>query len=156
MTQGRREEFAKFPEFSDPETRERIPDPSADKTFAFSKLDWGEREAPKHEPSVRLYRELLAVRRSEIIPRLKGIPGGEAAYRLVGERGLRVQWPMGDGSLLTLLANLGPEPLPGFQAAPGRLLYATPGATDDERILPSWSVAWYLRSDGEREAANGG
>ena len=28
VTEGRREEFAKFPEFSDPETRDRIPDPS--------------------------------------------------------------------------------------------------------------------------------
>jgi maltooligosyltrehalose trehalohydrolase len=145
VTEGRREEFAKFPAFSDTETRERIPDPSAEATFELSKPDWGERDAPEHARRLRLYRELLAARRAEIVPRLKGVPGGEAAYRLVGERGLRAQWPLGDGSLLTLLANLGSQPLSGFEAAPGKVLYATPGATDDERTLPAWSAAWYLR-----------
>jgi len=145
VTEGRREEFAKFPQFSDAEARERIPDPSAEATFELSKPDWGERDAPEHERRLRLYRELLALRREEIVPRLKGVPGGKATYRLVGERGLRAQWPLGDGSLLTLLANLGPQPLPGFEAAPGKMLYATPGAADDERTLPEWSAAWYLR-----------
>ena len=149
VTEGRREEFAKFPEFSDAETRERIPDPSAEATFELSKPDWEERDAPEHERWLRLYRELLALRRTEIIPRLKGVPGGEARYRLVGERGLRAQWPLGDGSLLTLLANLGPQPLSGFEAASGKMLYATPGAADDERTLPAWSAAWYMREGGQ-------
>jgi malto-oligosyltrehalose trehalohydrolase len=149
VTEGRREEFAKFPEFSDAETRERIPDPSAEATFELSKPDWEERDAPEHERWLRLYRELLALRRAEIVPRLKGVPGGEARYRLVGERGLRAQWPLGDGSLLTLLANLGPQPLSGFEAASGKMLYATPGAADDERTLPAWSAAWYMREGGQ-------
>ncbi len=149
VTEGRREEFAKFPEFSDAETRERIPDPSAEATFELSKPDWKERDAPEHERWLRLYRELLALRRTEIIPRLKGVPGGEARYRLVGERGLRAQWPLGDGSLLTLLVNLGPQPLSGFEAASGKLLYATPDAADDERTLPAWSAAWYMREGGQ-------
>ena len=149
VTEGRREEFAKFPEFSDAETRERIPDPSAEATFELSKPDWEERDAPEHERWLRLYRELLALRRTEIIPRLKGVPGGEARYRLVGERGLRAQWPLGDGSLLTLLVNLGPQPLSGFEAASGKLLYATPDAADDERTLPAWSAAWYMREGGQ-------
>ena len=43
VRQGRREEFARFPEFRDPEMRERIPDPMAEKTFASAKLGWGDR-----------------------------------------------------------------------------------------------------------------
>ncbi|MEW6638391.1 MAG: malto-oligosyltrehalose trehalohydrolase [Actinomycetota bacterium] len=148
VTEGRREEFAKFPEFSDPKTRERIPDPSAAGTFEASRLDWAERGDPEHAAWLDLYRELLALRRERIAPRLAGVPGGEARYRLVGERGVRVQWTLGDGSLLTLLANLGPDRLGGFEQGMGELLYATEGATAGERELPGWSVAWYLREGG--------
>ena len=72
------------------------------------------------------------------------LDGGEAAYRLVGERGLSVRWTLEDGSLLALLANLGPEPLGGFERPPGKLLYASEGATGDGSELPAWSVAWHL------------
>ena len=40
VRKGRRDEFARFPEFQDPAMRERIPDPMADATFASAKLDW--------------------------------------------------------------------------------------------------------------------
>ena len=148
VTQGRREEFAKFPEFSDPEVRDRIPDPGDEETFSASKLDWESREEPEHRRWLDLYESLLELRRQEITPRLPGTGGGEALCRPVGERGLRVQWPLGDGSLLTLLANLGAEPLGGFEEPPGDLLYATEGAAKTEREMPAWSVAWYLRSAG--------
>ncbi len=146
VTEGRREEFASFPEFSDPATRDRIPDPGAEETFALAVLDWD--GVSERRNWLKLYRELLRLRREEIIPRLTGIPGGETAYRLVGDRGLRVQWTLGEGSLLTLMANLGDEPLAGFEQATGSLLYATEGATESERELPAWSVAWYLRESG--------
>jgi maltooligosyltrehalose trehalohydrolase len=152
VTEGRRAEFAKFPEFSDPETRERIPDPNAEGTFAASRLRWEELEEPEHARWLGFYRALISLRRKEIIPRLANVPGGEAAYRTVGEHGLRVQWPLGDGSLLTLLAKLGPEPLGGFEQAVGDLLYAPEGAAGDERELPAWSVAWYLRAAPEGPA----
>jgi maltooligosyltrehalose trehalohydrolase len=84
----------------------------------------------------------------EDLPRLGGISGGEAAYRLVGERGLSVRWTLGDGSLLALLANVRPEPLDGFEWPPGELLYASEGATGDVPELPAWSVAWYMRESG--------
>ena len=148
VTEGRRAEFAKFPEFSDPATRDRIPDPNDEKTFEISKLDWTEREAPDHAFWLNFYRELLRVRRDYITPRLRDVPGGEAVYRLVGGRGLRVQWTLGDGAALTLLANLGDEALGGFEGAVGELLYATPGATEGERELSAWSVAWYLKESG--------
>ena len=148
VTQGRREEFAKFPEFSDPEVRDRIPDPGDEETFSASKLDWESREEPEHRRWLDLYKNLLRLRRQEITPRLPGTGGGEALCRPVGERGLRVQWPLGDGSLLTLLANLGAESLGGFEGPPGDLLYATEGAAKTEREMPAWSVAWYLRSAG--------
>jgi maltooligosyltrehalose trehalohydrolase len=148
VTEGRRQEFAKFPEFSDPAMRERIPDPGAGETFRMAKLDWSEPGNPEHAGWLAFYRELLGLRRREVVPRLRGMPGGEACYRLVGERGLRVQWPMGDGSLLTLLANLGPEVLGGFERPPGETLWVSSGeAREAGRELPPWSVVWNL---GER------
>jgi malto-oligosyltrehalose trehalohydrolase len=142
VTEGRRAEFASFPEFDDPETRERIPDPNHGETFEKSVLDWD--GAGEHRNWLEFYRELLRLRREEISPRLRNLPGGETAYRLVGDRGVRVQWTLGDG-LLTLMANLDEEPQAGFEQATGKLLYATDGATENERELPPWSVAWYLR-----------
>jgi hypothetical protein len=91
--------------------------------------------------------EILPMRHEEIVPRIFGFPG-EAAFRPVGERGVRAEWTLGDGYLLTLLANLGPEPLGGFEQATGELLYATGGVTGDGPKLPGWSVGWYLREAG--------
>ena len=65
VTQGRREEFKGFSAFSDPRVREQIPDPQAPETFERSKLRWEEQEQPKHAGIQALYRDLLALRRSE-------------------------------------------------------------------------------------------
>jgi maltooligosyltrehalose trehalohydrolase len=40
VRKGRREEFARFPEFADPERVAKIPDPCARSTYLASKLDW--------------------------------------------------------------------------------------------------------------------
>ena len=146
VTEGRREEFASFPEFADPETREKIPDPGHGETFERSVLDWT--GAGEHENWLEFYKELLRLRREEIIPRLKGVPAGGSWGRVVGGEGLRAQWRLGDDSILTLLANLGEDPLPEFNEANGRLLYATEGVMENERELPAWSVAWYLEESG--------
>ncbi len=142
VTEGRREEFASFPEFADPETRERIPDPGAGETFERSVLDWD--GAGEHRNWLEFYKELLRLRREEIVPRLKDLPGERSWGRVIGGQGLRAQWRLGDNSILTLLANLDEDPLPEFDEAGGRLLYATGGVTESGRELPAWSVAWYL------------
>ena len=142
VTEGRREEFASFPEFADPETRDRIPDPGDGETFEKSVLDWD--GASEHRNWLEFYKELLRVRWEEIVPRLKDLPGERSWGRVIGGQGLRAQWRLGDNSILTLMANLDEAPLPEFNEVNGRLLYATEGATKSERELPAWSVAWYL------------
>ena len=42
-----------------------MPDPQAPATFAVSRLQWDEREAPPHAGVLDLYRALIALRRSE-------------------------------------------------------------------------------------------
>lgn len=65
VTEGRRNEFRHFSAFSDPDTRERIPDPQAESTLAASRLQWAELEREPHASTMRLYQRLLALRRGE-------------------------------------------------------------------------------------------
>jgi maltooligosyltrehalose trehalohydrolase len=62
VTEGRRREFADFPEFADPEARAAIPDPQDVSTFSASKLRWDERAAPAHRGVLELYRALATLR----------------------------------------------------------------------------------------------
>jgi maltooligosyltrehalose trehalohydrolase len=141
VAKGRREEFAGFFEGEDIGS---IPDPSAEETFHEGKLDWASLDEPEHAEHLELYRGLLALRWEQIVPRLGDVPGGEVSYQTVGDRGLHVRWKLGDGSLLTLQTNLGPEPLAGVDGPSGRRLYASEGVTGEGRELPGWSVLWYL------------
>jgi maltooligosyltrehalose trehalohydrolase len=65
VTEGRRREFERFSTFADPRTRESIPDPQAAATFNVSRLIWAEALKEPHASVLRLYRTLLALRRSE-------------------------------------------------------------------------------------------
>ena len=142
VREGRRHEFAKFPEFRDPAARARIPDPCAAATFASAVLDWRALARPPHNEWLAWYRQLLALRRREIAPRLRGIGGDAGRWRRLGERALEVVWRLGDGSSLLLLANFGDRPvgLPGNRG--GRLLYAVPAPPGSE--LAGFSAAFFL------------
>ncbi len=142
VREGRRREFAKFPEFRDEAARARIPDPCAAATFASAVLDWKAPERPPHSERRAWYRRLLALRAREIAPRLRGMRGSAGAWRPLGPRALRVDWRLGDGSRLTLLANFGDDAVALPEPARGRLLYAT-GETPRD-ALPPLSAAFFL------------
>jgi maltooligosyltrehalose trehalohydrolase len=78
VTAGRRREFQRFKAFSDPKTREAIPDPQALETFLNSRLKWEERNADPHAPMLRLYGELLRLRRTEPALQLREAAGVQA------------------------------------------------------------------------------
>lgn len=148
VREGRRNEFARFPEFADAVARARIPDPNAAETFACALIDW---EAPDGLDGGRwlaLHRELLALRAREIVPRLARTRGGQAQYGLVGEHALVVRWRL-DGAELELRANLDDAQADLGTRPRGRLLWATPGAATPlaDGIAPAWSAAWYLAAD---------
>jgi len=142
VTAGRRREFASFPEFADPAVRETIPDPSAPQTFERSKLDWSEREIEPHRSMLAFYRSLLHLRRREIVPRVAGLTGHDAAFRTIGERGITATWKLA-GATLILEANLGADPGPGFSGTPtGRLIFGA--AEFVGGTAPAWSVRWSI------------
>lgn len=142
VTEGRRREFAGFPEFADEAARDLMPDPSAPATFRSSRLDWETADTPEGCRWLSLHRELLALRRREIVPRLAGLGRNEAEFS-VGGRTLSARWRLGDGARLCLLANLSAEPAGCPELPQGRMLFAVPGAMDAGR-LPPWSVVWVL------------
>ena len=136
---GRRREFAFFPEFRDERARERIPDPVQPSTFEASMLNWADMGVALHREWLDYTRNLLALRGRYVVPRLAGARAD--GYRQTGERCILVAWRMGDGSRLTLHANLGPEPAAALPSPPGAGLFAT---HDLRGGLPGWSVAWFL------------
>ena len=98
VTEGRRREFARFASFSDPASRERIPDPQSPATFVRSRLSWEESQAEPHAGVVRLYKALLHLRRSD--PALQD--SSRSSFQIVplGENGLLLCRRSGAGKLL--------------------------------------------------------
>jgi malto-oligosyltrehalose trehalohydrolase len=116
VREGRRQEFAGFAEFADPEKRKCIPDPNAAGTFTAS--------IPRSESTDRfaLYRRLIAIRMKEIVPRLPGTATIDA--QPIGPKAVLARWRLGDGTRLTIVTNLGADAVP-FQKPAGHLLFAT-------------------------------
>ncbi len=147
VTEGRRREFAAWPAFSDPATRDRIPDPQDPATMRASVLHWDERTQPRHAAMLALHRELLALRVGLIVPRLASGAHGDG-YALLAETALRVKWRFGDESRLTLVANLGAQPATVSYAAAGVRIFTlgdVPAHADATAIAP-WSAGWFLDS----------
>ncbi len=146
VTEGRRREFRKFARFAGPAAQAAIPDPNQAETFLASKLDWASPDSVIGAEWLAYYRALLKLRRDVLLPRLRGMDGHAGRFDVLAPAGLRVQWRLGDGSTLWLLANFSAAPL--RTAAPaGERVFATPDGTDAERLEP-WAVVWSLEDKG--------
>jgi maltooligosyltrehalose trehalohydrolase len=137
---GRRREFARFPAFATPDARERIPDPLAIETFQRSNLAPA-LEQPDQEIAA-LYRQLLDLRRREIVPRLTGSHRFAARYRSES-RGLTVEWDLPDGSRLMLIANLAASRTEPPAKPLGQLIW---GAIPTGGWLPPWTTLWSIEA----------
>jgi malto-oligosyltrehalose trehalohydrolase len=136
VRQGRRREFARWPQFAAPETREAIPDPNDPATFAASMLDWSALETEAGGTRLALFRQLAEIRSTEIAPRLAGVAATNGRARAIGDRGLAVTWTLGDGAHLAVVANLGGAPF--ATEARGRQLF---------RLGDLQHASWALRAD---------
>ena len=134
VRKGRREEFkAAYAEFG-----RAIPDPLAEATFRMAVLDWGGPATPASRKRLALVRDLLAVRRREIVSRLAG--ASFAAARLEAAV-LIADWSLGDGDTLRLLANLSD----GEAARPRNFQPLRPiWGAEPGPLLPAWSVSWSM------------
>jgi maltooligosyltrehalose trehalohydrolase len=120
VTEGRREEFGKFARFSDPELRQRIPDPQGRDTFERSRLDWKELQRDPHRGVLALYRELLQLRRFHGAMR----SSARDTWRVeaAGENTLLLERRGDHGAALQLVVNFRGDSSVPLQAGQWRLL----------------------------------
>jgi maltooligosyltrehalose trehalohydrolase len=102
-------------------------------------LDWGKLDEAAGKRRLALVRELLAIRRREIVPRLAGATFGDAQTAANGL--LTAHWRMGDGATLQLSANLSENEM---ARAPGRTTGPLIWGNDTGETMPSLSVLWHL------------
>jgi len=128
VRKGRREEFkSAYAELGD------VPDPLAASTFEAAKLDWGACEEKRGRRRLTLVRGLLRVRHREIVPALMGASFVAANW----DRGvLSADWRLGNGTALTLIANLSERTAPRGNHSTGRPIWG--GPLPD--MLAPWSV----------------
>ena len=118
---------------------DEVPDPLDVTTFQSAILDWQTRDTKVGAKRLALVRQLLAIRRREIVPRLPGAAFGEAH---AGNDGLlTASWQMGDGDRLRLTANLSASEIAHHPTQ----TTGTPiwGGKAGDR-LPPWSVIWRI------------
>ncbi len=135
VREGRRKEFAKFPEFSDPARRACIPDPNAEASFERSRPQPGE----DADAWRRFYSELLGLRAERIIPRLDGAAAQGA--QVLGDKAVRASWRLGDGAILTLAVNLADADVAIPDPPAGEVIY-TLGTMAAERLAAGSLIAW--------------
>lgn len=131
---GRKKEFASaYEKYGD-----EIPDPLDESSFRSAFVDWGNRETTTGKKRLTLVRELLALRKQHIVPRLAGARFGKAEASDGGW--LTAFWTMGDGSKLHLTANLSDKEIAATQSASGTTIW---GNTTTGVGTP-WSVVWRI------------
>ena len=140
VREGRRGEFASFAVFAQAEQRERIPDPNADTTFEASHPDADHEAAHAWQT---LYRQLLALRRSHVIPALPG--SRPLGAKVLAEKALSARWRLGDGQILRIDLNLGDKAQPADLPAREHWLFDS-AETDhaDTELAPRSCVASLL------------
>jgi len=128
VRKGRREEFARFPEYQDPAARERIPDPQAEETFLSARLPWDEADAGWLD----WYRRILQCRRDAIEPLIPTIQRA-GSFEVLGPGAVLVRWDK-----LVLAANLSEAAVNGNVLDRARLIWLEGAAP-----FAPWSAAWW-------------
>jgi malto-oligosyltrehalose trehalohydrolase len=135
VRKGRRDEYAwAYEKFGGD-----VPDPLSEATFRSAILDWENASGAGRE-RLMLVRELLALRRRHVTPRLAGARFDEAHAADGGL--LNASWYLGDGARLSLLANLSDRTIPGL---PDKNLGTPIWGTPRDAMTP-WSVLWRLEA----------
>ncbi|AKV09017.1 malto-oligosyltrehalose trehalohydrolase [Pseudomonas fluorescens NCIMB 11764] len=156
VREGRRNEFAAFDAFADPEKRERIPDPNAQQTFEDSRPCL---TARRDSAMYQLYCQLLKIRHERIVPHVSG--AHPLGADVLAEGAVTARWQLGDGSLLRIDLNLSGKPVVHSPQAGNALLFEHPPESAD--LLDQGTLAPYcalvsltaaaplLPPDGERQ-----
>jgi maltooligosyltrehalose trehalohydrolase len=142
VREGRRREFRHFKAFADESAAARIPDPTDEKTFLNSKIDWDEMRREPHASVLAGLRDLIAIRHREIVPLIASHYFDGSCN--VTDAVLKVEWCFEAGGLgfaASFAESARAIDLPDFV----RIIWQSPDArTQGNRIhLDPWTgVAW--------------
>jgi maltooligosyltrehalose trehalohydrolase len=128
--EGRKKEFADHGWNADD-----IPDPQDPQTFQRSKLDWSELDVDEHANLLRLYQNLIALRRSETDLADPWLP------RLLVDYDEDARWISMRRGRLTVACNLGAEPVTVPYAGDLVLCSDSPDVGDESTELAPYSFA---------------
>jgi maltooligosyltrehalose trehalohydrolase len=135
VREGRRREYGwAYEKYGD-----EVPDPVDISTFQSAILDWDAPNEGTARHRLALVRDLLAVRRREIVPRLANAAFDEAH---AADNGLlTARWRLSDGTRLVLRANLSSSEITdqACEANGTGICGSPPG-----EVLRPWSVFWCL------------
>ena len=148
VTSGRRQEFAAFEAFRDPAVRDTIPDPQAEATFCRSVLKWAEIGGEEHRSLLRLYRALLALRRTA--PAMRARSRREVVVEALDASTIALWRVPGTEGPLAVIARLsgGPaEVAAPFPAACGRRQWALVMTTEDAAFATNAASTPQVRVD---------
>lgn len=138
VREGRRGEFAAFSAFG---SLQSIPDPNAKDTFEGSKLDWGRREEARGRARMRLYADLLSVRRNRIVPLLDDTKAAPGQIMAPEDGLLAIDWTLRGGTLQLRAALRDKECL--APPVSGTIIHVTgnlDAGTGTPLHLPPWAV----------------
>ncbi|WP_459944788.1 malto-oligosyltrehalose trehalohydrolase [Desulfocastanea catecholica] len=167
VTAGRRKEFARFAQFSSPESRARIPDPNSIETFLLSRLNWQAVEQNPDNSCLLLYRNLLLLRQQIIVPRVKDMRKNRAGFQVLAEKALKAWWQSPNDELLTVVFNLhdqaitvdsrpmdtsSAEKVESMAGERAKLIYqysAEGGQAWSPDVIAPKSIVWMLETTGD-------
>jgi len=142
VREGRRREFRHFKAFADEAAAARIPDPTDERTFVHSKIDWTEISREPHASVLSELRNLIAIRHREIVP-LIASRYFDASYNVTNAV-LTVEWRFEAGGL-AFAASFGDRAGEVDLPHGARIIWQSPDASaQDNRVhLRPWTgISW--------------
>jgi 1,4-alpha-glucan branching enzyme/maltooligosyltrehalose trehalohydrolase len=145
---GRRDEFARFPEFSDPEKRETIPDPFSNNTYTASLVNWKDLDEIEYQEMYSYYKTLLKARKEKIMPLIYQIIPEKPFFKVLNNTAFVVTWPCEQGKTLQVYANFGNKSVDIEEHISGTVIAETLNNPFDtlknsQQLLPL-GVCWIL------------
>jgi len=114
--------------------------------FTRSTLDFSEADTEAGRTWTEFHRRLIEIRRTEVVPHIAGATVEAASYNIIAGRVVRCEWRLGNGTALTVLANMFDISAPCGKMPAGRLIYTCGVEPEDIEMgcMPPWSLAWFI------------
>jgi len=138
---GRRNEFSGFSHFTSDEALQKIPDPNAQSTFTNSIIDDASHTSPEHQIWRDFYKNLLALRHSELTPILPNAISQGAD--VLADRAVVATWKLGDGSVWRIYVNFSDANVPSPHSWTKEKLIFDHGVNQphyQQNVLPAKSI----------------